>query len=165
MTFLDSTEDPKRAQARALKLFVVVTLVVGAGGSLFTQPNIPTWYAHLVRPAIAPPNWVFAPVWTTLYVVMAYAAWRVWKKTGLKSIEMAAWGIQLVLNFAWSAIFFALHRMDLATGEIILLDLAILYTAALFWRRDWIAGVLMLPYLGWTLFATVLTDAFWRLNG
>jgi len=165
MTFLDSAQDSRKAQARALKLFVVATLVVGASGSLFTQPNIPTWYAHLVRPAIAPPNWVFAPVWTTLYVMMAYAAWRVWKKAGLKSIEMAAWGVQLVLNLAWSAIFFALHRMDVAVGEIILLDLAILYTTALFWRRDWIAGAAMLPYLGWSLFATVLTDAFWRLNG
>ena len=165
MTFLDSTEDPKRAQARALKLFVVVTLVVGAGGSLFTQPNIPTWYAHLVRPAIAPPNWVFAPVWTTLYVMMAYAAWRVWKKTGLKSIEMAAWGIQLVLNFAWSAIFFTLHAIFAALVEIVLLDAAILLTLVLFWRRDRLAGLLLAPYLGWTLFATALTHAFWRLNG
>ena len=59
---------------------MIVTLTVGASASLFTEPTIPTWYAHLVRPPIAPPNWVFAPVWTTLYVVMAYAAWRVWKK-------------------------------------------------------------------------------------
>lgn len=156
--------DPRQTHARALKLFVIVTLVVGASASLFTEPNIPTWYAHLVRPAIAPPNWVFAPVWTTLYVMMAYAAWRVWKKTGLKSLEMAAWGIQLVFNFAWSAIFFWLHQIGAALGEIILLDLAILYTALLFWRRDRIAGLAMLPYLGWSLFATVLTDAFWRLN-
>ena len=160
----DSREDPRKTQARALKLFVIATLAVGASASLFTEPNIGGWYAHLVRPAIAPPNWVFAPVWTTLYVVMAYAAWRVWKKTGLKSLEMAGWGIQLAFNFAWSLIFFGLHQMGAALGEIILLDLAILYTAALFWRRDGIAGALMLPYLAWTLFATVLTDAFWQLN-
>ena len=138
---------------------------MGASASLFTEPNIPTWYAHLVRPAIAPPNWVFAPVWTTLYVVMAYAAWRVWKKTGMRSLEMAAWGIQLLFNFAWSAIFFALHRIGAALGDIILLDLAILYTTLLFWRRDGIAGALMLPYLGWALFATALNNAFWQLNG
>ena len=156
--------DPRQTQARALKLFVIATLAVGASASLFTEPNIGGWYAHLVRPAIAPPNWVFAPVWTTLYVVMAYAAWRVWKKTSLKSIEMAAWGIQLLFNFAWSAIFFAAHQIAAALGEIILLDLAILYTTLLFLRRDRIAGLLMLPYLGWALFATVLTDAFWRLN-
>lgn len=165
MSILDSAEDTKTQRRRVLKYFLIITLAVGAGASLFTEPAIPTWYAGLVRPAIAPPNWVFAPVWTTLYVVMAYAAWRVWKITGLKSLEMMAWGIQLVFNFAWSAIFFALHQMGAALGEIILLDLAILYTLALFWRRDRVAGLLMLPYLGWTVFATVLTDAFLQLNG
>jgi benzodiazapine receptor len=165
MTARDSASDPRQAQARALKLFVIVTLAVGVSAGLFTQPSIPTWYARLVRPAIATPNWVFAPVWTTLYVVMAYAAWRVWKITGLLSLEMAAFAIQLVFNFAWSGIFFGLHKIGPALGEIILLDLAILYTTLLYWRRDVIAGALMLPYLAWTLFATVLNNAFWQLNG
>lgn len=163
MTF-DTHDDPRRAQARALKLFVLATLLVGFSASLFTEPSIPTWYAGLRRPAIAPPNWVFAPVWTTLYVMMAYAAWRVWKKTGLRSLEMLAFAIQLAFNFAWSGIFFGLHRIGAALGEIVLLDLAILYTLLLFWRRDWIAGAIMLPYLAWALFATVLTNAFWVLN-
>jgi benzodiazapine receptor len=95
---------------------------------------------------------------------MAVAAWRVWKITRLKSVEMWAYAIQLALNFAWSAIFFSLHRIGVALVEIILLDLAILYTTALFFRRDRIAGALMLPYLAWTVFATVLTHAFWQLN-
>jgi tryptophan-rich sensory protein len=169
MSFLDSAEDPGdngsgRAARRPLFVFVLVTLVVGAGASIFTEPNIPTWYAGLVRPSIAPPNWVFAPVWTTLYIMMAVAAWRVWKLRGLKSPEMWAWSIQLALNFAWSAIFFSLHQIGAALVEIILLDLAILYTTALFFRRDRIAGALMLPYLAWTVFATVLTHAFWQLN-
>jgi benzodiazapine receptor len=164
MSFLDSAEDPKRAARRPLLFFVLVTLAVGAGASIFTEPNIPTWYAGLIHPSIAPPNWVFAPVWTTLYVVMAVAAWRVWKVRGLKSVEMWAYAIQLALNFAWSAIFFSLHQIGAALVEITLLDLAILYTAALFFRRDRIAGALMLPYLAWTVFATVLTHAFWQLN-
>lgn len=164
MSFLDSADDPKQAARRPLLFFILGTLVVGAGASIFTEPNIPTWYAGLIHPAIAPPNWVFAPVWTTLYVVMAVAAWRVWKIRGLKSLEMGAYAIQLALNFAWSAIFFSLHQIGAALVEIILLDLAILCTAALFFRRDRIAGALMLPYLGWTVFATVLTHAFWQLN-
>jgi tryptophan-rich sensory protein len=164
MSFLDSAEDPKRTAHRALLAFILVTLVIGAGASIFTEPNIPTWYAGLNRPSIAPPNWVFAPVWTTLYIMMAVAAWRVWKVRGLKSVELWAWGIQLALNFAWSAIFFSLHRIGAALVEIILLDLAILYTTALFLRRDRIAAVLMLPYLAWTVFATNLTHAFWQLN-
>ena len=145
MSFLDSAEDPKRAARRPLLFFILVTLLVGASASLFTEPNIPSWYAGLNRPAIAPPNWVFAPVWTTLYVLMALAAWRVWKITGLKSLEMWAWAVQLALNFAWSAIFFSLHRIGAALVEIILLDLAILYTTALFLRRDRLAAARMLP--------------------
>jgi translocator protein len=165
MTFLDSATDPKQAQARALKLFVLVTVAVGVSASLFTEPSIPTWYAHLLHPAIAPPNWVFAPVWTTLYVVMAYAAWRVWKKTGLRSAEMTAYAVQLALNFAWSGIFFALHLIFVALVELVVLDIAILVTLLMFWRKDRPAGWLLLPYLGWSLFATALNFAFWRLNG
>jgi tryptophan-rich sensory protein len=165
MSILDSAPDPRQAKARALKYFVIATLAVGASASLFTEPSIATWYDHLVRPAIAPPNWVFAPVWTTLYVAMAYAAWRVWARTALKSREMAAFAVQLTLNFAWSALFFGLHRIGAAYIENILLTLAVLYTLLLFWRRDRIAGLLMAPYLAWTGFATALTHAFLVLNG
>lgn len=169
MSHLDSADDPDdkgsgHATRRPLLFFILATLAVGAGSSLFTAPNIPTWYAALAHPSIAPPNWVFAPVWTTLYVVMAVAAWRVWKITGLKSIEMLGFAVQLALNFAWSGIFFCLHQIGAAFVEIVLLDLAILYTTLLYFRRDRIAGLLMLPYLGWVLFATVLTRAFWLLN-
>jgi tryptophan-rich sensory protein len=171
MSFLDSAdEDPKRAARRPLLIFILLTLVVGAGASIFTEPSIPTWYAHLAHPAIAPPNWVFAPVWTTLYVLMAVAAWRVWRTLkhgsggGTRSPEMIAYGVQLALNFAWSAIFFAAHQIGLAMIEIGLLVLAILVTAILFFRRDRLAGLLFLPYLGWTAFAAVLTHAFWLLN-
>lgn len=150
---------------RPLLLFILATVAVGAAGSIVTQPNIPTWYAGLHHPDITPPNWVFGPVWTTLYIMMACAAWRVWRITGLKSIEMLAWGLQLALNSAWSIIFFALHKIGAALVEILLLDLAILYTLLLFWRRDSIAGALLLPYLAWTGFATLLTWRFWELNG
>ena len=164
MSFLDSADDPKRAQRRPLYFFLLATLGVGALASLFTSPQIPTWFAGLNRPSITPPNWVFAPVWTALYVVMAVAAWRVWKVTGLRSMAMAAFALQLALNFAWSAIFFGLHDIAGALAEIVVLDLSLLTTVILFFRHDWLAGLLMLPYLAWTLLATLLTYGFWGLN-
>jgi translocator protein len=157
-------DDPKRARQRPMLAFVLVTLFVGAGGSVFSEPALPTWYAAQVHPAITPPNWVFAPVWTTLYVVMAMAACRVWRVTGTRSLEMFAYALQLILNFGWSWIFFSLHRTLLALAEIIILDLAILITTILFFRRDRLAGLMFLPYLGWTLFASALTHAIWLLN-
>jgi benzodiazapine receptor len=169
MSFPDSAEDPKRAEPkinkeRPLYYFLLITLGVGALASLFTAPQIPTWYATLRHPEMAPPGWVFAPVWTTLYVLMAVAAWRVWKRTGTASPEMAAFALQLVLNFIWCAIFFGLHRIDAALAEILALDLAILVTLILFVRRDRLAGLLFVPVMVWTVFATVLNHAFWRLN-
>jgi translocator protein len=157
-------EDPKRAARRPLLAFLIVTLAVGAFASVFTEPAIRTWYAGLLHPAFAPPDWVFAPVWTALYVLMAVAAWRVWRVVGLKSPEIAAYGAQLIFNFGWSVIFFAAHQIGLALADIGLLLLLILITAILFWRRDRIAGLLFLPYLAWTGFAAALTQAFWALN-
>jgi tryptophan-rich sensory protein len=169
--------DARRARYRPLGLFLLATLAVGGTASLFTEPSIPTWYAGLIHPAIAPPNWLFAPVWTTLYVLMAVAAWRVWQATHHRPAsplarsapkgvqpEMIAFWAQLFLNFCWSGIFFGLHQIFFALAEIILLDAAILATLVLFWRRDRLAGLLMAPYLAWTGFATLLTYEFWRLN-
>jgi len=164
MSFLDSADDPKRAERRPLLFFILVTLIVGAGASVFTDPNIPTWYAGLVHPSFAPPNWLFAPVWTTLYVVMAVAAWRVWRIAGTKSPEIAAYILQLIFNFAWSVVFFAAHQIGLALIEISVLMILILATTILFWRRDRLAGLLFLPYLAWTVFAVFLNRGFWALN-
>ncbi len=164
MSFLDSADDPKRASRRPLLFFLLVTLAVGASASVFTEPNISTWYAGLTHPAFAPPNWVFAPVWTTLYVLMAVAAWRVWRISGGRSLEIGAYAAQLLFNFAWSAIFFAGHRIGLAFIEICVLLALILATTILFWRRDRLAGLLFLPYLAWTGFAAALNHAFQVLN-
>jgi benzodiazapine receptor len=164
VSFLDSDDDPKRAHRRPLLFFILVTLAVGALASVFTEPNIATWYAGLTHPSFAPPNWVFAPVWTTLYVLMGVAAWRVWRTSGTRSLEMGAYVAQLLFNFAWSAMFFAAHQIGLAFVEICTLLVLILATTILFWRRDLVAGLLFLPYLAWTGFAAVLNDAFWALN-
>ena len=164
MSFLDSADDPKLAKRRPLLFFLLVTLAVGASASVLTEPNIATWYAGLVHPSFAPPNWLFAPVWTTLYIAMAVAAWRVWRTSGTRSAEMAAYAGQLLFNFAWSAIFFGGHRIGLAFIEICILLALILVTTVLFWRRDRLAGLLFLPYLAWTGFAAFLNYAFWVLN-
>ena len=150
---------------RPLMGLIILTLLVGASGTLFTEPAIPTWYDALVKPSFNPPNWLFAPVWTTLYIAMAVAAWRVWKITGLKSPEMTVWFVQLALNAIWTPLFFGAHLLLLALVEMALLWLAILATLILFWRRDRIAGLLFVPYLAWVSFAFTLNLALWRLNG
>jgi len=149
---------------RPLLVFVFITLLVGASATFFTEPSIPTWYAALAKPGFSPPNWLFAPVWTTLYVLMGIAAARVWKETGF-GLEIRFWTAQLVLNFLWSAIFFAAHRIGAALIEMGVLWLLILATLVLFWRRDRIAGLLFVPYLAWVGFAFSLNLAIWRLNG
>lgn len=164
MSFLDSADDAKRAQRRPLFFFLIATLGVGAIASLFTAPAIPTWYASLNRPAFDPPNWLFAPVWTALYILMAFAAWRVWKGAGLRSREMAVFALQLALNLGWSVLFFGRHQIGAALIEIAVLDVAVLATLVLFFRRDRLAGLLLLPYLAWALFATFLTRTIGQLN-
>ena len=150
---------------RPLMGFIILALLVGVSGSFFTEANIPTWYAGLAKPDFNPPNWLFAPVWTALYIVMAVAAWRVWRITGLKSPELGLWGAQLVLNGLWTPLFFGAHLLLPALIEMAVLWLAILVTLILFWRKDRIAGLLLAPYLAWISFAFALNLAIWRLNG
>ena len=163
MVFMDKPEGSRLP--RPLLAFVILTLAVGAVGSIATQPAIPTWYALLAKPSFNPPAWVFAPVWTGLYILMAIAAWRVWRITGRVSWEMAAFGIQLILNLAWSFIFFRFHLIQAALAEMAVLGLVVLATLIVFWRRDRLAGALLLPYLAWLGFAFALNLAIWRLNG
>ena len=150
---------------RPLLAFILATLVVGAVGNMFTAPSIPTWYAELLKPSFNPPNWVFAPVWTALYILMAVAASRVWKVTGLKSPEIALYAVQLALNLAWSILFFGLHKILWALADLGLLLALVVVTLVAFWRRDRVAGALMLPYFGWSGFAFLLNLAIWRFNG
>ena len=149
---------------------IVVSLVLcfGVAGvsGRWTAGEIPGWYQTLVRPSIAPPNRVFGPVWTVLYALMAIAAWRV---------ELAApsplrtWGLvlfltQLALNFLWSWIFFKLHAIGPAFVEVLALWASIGATTLVFARVSPIAAWLMVPYLAWVSFASVLNGAYWRLN-
>ncbi len=140
----------------ALLGFLVLCLAVGAAAGFATSSGVTGWYTTLAKPPFNPPNWVFAPVWTSLYVLMAIAAWRVWRVTGLNARPLILFFVQLALNFSWSFIFFSAHNIALALGEIVILLLAIFWTTRSFFSIDPVAGVLMLPYLAWVSFATIL---------
>lgn len=154
------------AQWLALAAFVAVTLAAGFVGSLVTNPSIPGWYASLQKPAWTPPNWLFGPVWTLLYLMMAVAAWLVWRERGFGGarLALALFAAQLVLNALWSILFFGLRSPGAALVEIALLWAAILATAAAFWRVTHPAGWLLVPYLWWVTYAAFLNYAIWRRN-
>lgn len=124
-------------------------------------------YADLVKPSWSPPGWIFAPVWTVLYLLMGLAAWEVWRRGGFRArwLPLSAWLIQLVLNALWTWIFFAWDRRGLAFAEILLLLVAIAATAWLFRRISTVSACLLAPYFLWTLFAATLNFRLWRLNG
>ena len=153
-------------QMTVLATFVVLCFGVAALGSLATYPRIDDWYAALAKPSWRPPNWVFGPVWTALYLAMAVAAWLVWREKGWAGgrVPLALFGVQLALNAAWSWLFFALRSPGLGLVDILLLWIAIAATLIVFWRRSIIAGLLFVPYLAWVTFAAALNYAIWQLN-
>jgi len=144
--------------------FLLFTLGVGFLAGQVTAPNIPSWYAGLAKPSFNPPNWIFAPVWTSLYALMALAAWRVWRVTGWKSKGVVLWLIQLTLNFVWSFVFFGAHNPAAAFADLAVLWIAILATIFVFFRADRLAALMLLPYLAWVSFAGVLNFTIWQLN-
>lgn len=135
---------------------------VGAAASIEAGP----FYAELARPAWAPPGSVFGPVWTVLYALMGVAAWLVWRRGGFRAARgaLTLFLLQLVPNALWSWLFFAWHRGALAFGDVLLLWLLVLATLIAFWRVRPLAGALLVPYLAWVSFATILSRAIWRLN-
>jgi tryptophan-rich sensory protein len=140
--------------------FVLVAFAAGFVGSRFMPGD---WYAALAKPSFNPPNSVFAPVWSVLYLLMAIAAWRAWRKAGL-DLASGLWLAQLGLNAAWSWLFFGRHLLAVALVDIVLLLALIAATTAAFFRRDRAAGWMMVPYVAWVSFATVLNAALWQLN-
>lgn len=158
----------RRADLPLLVIALIVPQAAGALGSLFTVAAIPTWYATLVRPELAPPNGLFAPVWTTLFLLMGIAAFLV-ARTGMHQGKvrgaLVLFGIQLVLNVLWSFLFFGMHAPGLALIEIAVLWLAIAATLLAFLKISRTAGLLLTPYLLWVTFAAYLNYSFWSLNG
>lgn len=143
-------------------LAVVAASVIGGLASASSAED----YARLDQPSWAPPSWVFGPVWTLLYAMMALAAWLVWRSGPWSETRPAltAYAVQLVLNAAWTPLFFGMGWRGLAFVELTVLWLVLLATIALFLRRSTVAGWLLLPYLTWTTFALCLNFAVWQLN-
>jgi len=155
--------------SKIVKLLIAILgcQIAGIVGSLFTSPSIPTWYATLRKPDFSPPNWVFAPVWTFLFVLMGVSAYLVWNK-GLENrkvrISLLIFGIQLVLNVVWSFLFFRLQSPLYAFFEIIVLWLTIVLTILNFFKISRAAGWLLIPYITWVSFAAILNFSIVRLN-
>ncbi len=146
---------------------IVISELAGIIGSLFTFQSIPTWYTTIIRPDFSPPNWIFGPVWTTLFVLMGIALFLVWqKKYAQKKIGLAVglFFVQLLLNTLWSIIFFGKHNIGGAFIEIIFLWLAIVATTIAFFKISKPAGYLLLPYIAWVSFAGYLNYIIWTLN-
>ncbi|MFH1285145.1 MAG: TspO/MBR family protein [Candidatus Micrarchaeota archaeon] len=159
----------KGCDAEWLKIAFAVILCELAGllGSIFTMPAIAGWYATLNKPSFNPPNWLFAPAWTMLYALMGVSAYLVWKKgTEKKEVKIALgfFCLQLLLNLVWSLIFFGMKSPFFAFLEIILLWLAIAATIWKFYGIDKRAGALLIPYILWVTFASVLNYYAWMLN-
>jgi translocator protein len=157
---------PLKSSIIGFVVFLVVCFAAPGFGGAVTTPKIETWYSALVKPSWNPPNWIFGPIWSSLYFCMAIAAWRVWRQEGFSgaTLPLALFGVQLVLNVLWSCIFFGLEMPGLAFAEVLLLWAAIAATMIAFWQRSMVAGILFVPYLAWVSFASVLNFAIWRLN-
>ncbi|MBE98610.1 TspO/MBR family protein [Flavobacterium coralii] len=155
---------------RILKILIMVVTCVAVGylSGEVTREGVTTWYPTLEKPVFNPPNWVFAPVWTILYILMGVAAGLVWQRTDEQKETvkkgLTFFGIQLVLNALWSYLFFGLNNPMLALIEIILLLLMIYETYIQFKKVNTLAAWLLMPYLAWVAFATVLNASIWWLN-
>ncbi|MFO1121730.1 MAG: TspO/MBR family protein [Hyphomicrobiales bacterium] len=144
--------------------FIVLCLAVGMAAGFATQQSIDDWYVTLIKPSWNPPNWLFAPVWTVLYVMMAVAAWLVWKQPQDTKGALILFFSQLALNFAWSFLFFGARSPWLGLIGVAFLLTAVAITTVVFWRITRPAGLLFVPYLAWTAFAAFLNLTIWRLN-
>jgi tryptophan-rich sensory protein len=153
----------ERVMDPRLSLILFLALVVGGGLTIgyLTAPG--DWYAQLQKPAFNPPDWIFGPVWTALYVLIAIAGWRIWRRNP-GGPPMKLWWTQLVLNFLWSPVFFAAHQIASAFIIVALLLVTILAFIVTSWGRDRVAAWIFLPYAGWVAFAAALNAAIFVLN-
>ena len=155
----------KTVAINAAMMMVSIALVTAAAslGGIYGTGD---WYRTLAKPAWNPPNWIFGPVWSALYLAMAVSAWLIWMKRGTHPVGLALglYAVQLALNAAWTAIFFGAHQMGWAFAEIVLLDALIVACVIAFWPVSRTASVLMVPYAAWVSFAAVLNFTLWRLN-
>lgn len=148
-----------------LIICLIIPQLAGGIGSLFTSSPIRNWYPTLEKPFLNPPNWVFGPVWTILFLLMGYALYLVWINADKnKTTAYIAFGMQIVLNILWSVIFFGLRNPGLAFLEILVLWFAIVFNIFAFYRISRPSGYLLIPYLLWVTFAMYLNYSLWVLN-
>jgi tryptophan-rich sensory protein len=149
-----------------LALCIAVCFMAAGIGSMFTGSSVGTWYPTLRKPVWTPPDWVFGPVWTLLYLMMGVSVWLVWRRRQLTGGGMALglFALQLTLNVFWSVLFFGLRSPLAGLVDIVLLWAAILATLVVFWRISPVAGALLVPYWLWVSFAAVLNVAIWSMN-
>lgn len=150
---------------RVLRLlpFLAAVVLVAFAGSFFPPGD---WYSSLSKPTWNPPSWIFGPVWSLLYLMMAVAAWLVWESGHqLRRLAITWWGFQLLLNATWSWLFFGLHRPGWAFAEMLILFVAIAVTFDCFRKVHATAAKLLIPYMAWVSFALVLNFTIWQLNG
>ena len=167
MNFLASRSQLRANFLRWALLLVPGIILLGSISGLLSNSGAENpWYASLNKPEISPPSVIFPIVWTTLYAMMGFAAAVIFAAAGARGrgIAFLAFAVQLALNLAWSPVFFGAHQIAAALVVILLLDVAVLVTIGLFWRIRWLAGALLLPYLAWILFATMLTWQYHELN-
>jgi tryptophan-rich sensory protein len=145
---------------------IILCQVAGFIGSIFTTPAIPAWYESLKKPFFNPPNWIFSPVWISLYILMGISFFFVWQRTDHPKFKPALifFFVQLILNILWSVAFFALRSPFLGLINIVLLWIAILLTILNFFKVSKLAGVLLIPYLVWVSFAILLNFSLWVSN-
>jgi translocator protein len=158
---------PSSRQAGLLVLCIAIPLIIGLIGSIVTLQQIPGWYAGLQKPVFNPPAWIFGPVWTLLYILMGCSLWLIVKDgIGTPPVRQAVilFAAQLAANLAWSILFFSMHLITAAFLEIFVLLALIVSTIFSFRRINPAAGWLLVPYVCWTGFATILTGAIWLLN-
>jgi len=156
----------KRNDVLKLAASILLCQMAGFLGSLFTTPAIPTWYPTLNKPFFTPPDWIFGPVWITLYLMMGISLFLVWQRADHPKRNRAIFFffVQLILNILWSAAFFGLRSPFLGLMDILLLWIAILLTTQIFFKISKLAGALLIPYLLWVSFAALLNFSLWVLN-
>ena len=145
-------------------LFLGASLSAGVIGGLLTGSSVKTWFPELIKPAWNPPAALFGPVWTVLYILIGISAWKVWLTGHFWGVPATIFAVQLALNIGWSWLFFGQRRPDFALMEIVFLWLSILTMLIVFYRVDRTSGWLLLPYLLWVSFASVLNFSIWTLN-
>lgn len=156
-----------RHHGAALLVSLAACFAAAGAGGLVTATSVGAWYPTLVKPAFNPPDWVFAPAWNTLFLLMAIAAWRVWIRAtpgARRRAALALFAAQLGANVLWSVLFFGLRAPGWALVEILALEALVVATTIAFWRLDRVAGVLLVPYAAWVGFAIALNGAIWWLN-